>query len=263
MKAADFLGQALAALVGFTALHAPAASAEMFFGVPLAHGDLLFARGADNIVLYEGHAGPPAETPEDLWAGARAQILSEDSRAAPIAEWSHADFLRHFTEGHVNPAAIQPMGGALNALGVSVGHVAIFAKEPDGTPFVFEAAGKAEGVRRIAWTDWRDAAVDKNDIWIARLRLNEAEIAATVAEALKFDGARYDITNRNLADTSAFYCSKLIWFAVRQATGIALDGNAEPDRHLWYSPLQLLRSDHLLVLASSTEGDFSGSEAGE
>lgn len=228
--------------------------AETLHGVDLNHGDLIFLRGTEDIVFYQDSQ---VAAPEDLWEEARANILAEDERAATIETWSYADFLRHFGEGVDDPTSVRAMGGTLP---ISVGHVAIFFRDQEGLPFIFEAAGAAEGVQRVAWQKWKKHNVVGSDVWIARLTFSEKEIGEVVAEALKHDKAPYDITNRDLTDASAFYCSKLVWLAVKDATGVAMDGNQNGNRFLWYSPLQLLNSEFLDVVASSTDEPFSGLE---
>ena len=254
MSTTDFLVAARAVLIGLVAVAVVTAesAAETFYGVDLEHGDLIFVRGVDDIVLYEGAR---AETSEDLWAEARSRVLAADRRAAAIESWNYDDFVRHFTEDVTDPSSVEPMSGSQQ---VSVGHVAIFAFDESGAPFIFEAAGIAEGVRRLNWHEWKAKTVGDSEFWITRLIFEEDQINSVVEKALRYDKAPYDITNRDLADTSSFYCSKLVWLAVKQATGVAMDGNPNGNRYLWYSPRQLLESDFLFILASSTNESFSG-----
>jgi uncharacterized protein YycO len=67
--------------------------------------------------------------------------------------------------------------------------------------------------------------------------VKRAEIAI---EARRYVGRPYNFWNFDLADDTAFYCSKLAWLAIYRALGFPIDGVAEPKRSFWFSPKQFL-----------------------
>ena len=219
-------------------------------GNPLKHGDLIFTRGANDIVPYRGEgAGAWRELQRDILAGEAAAAVSE------IANWDHAHFLLHFNHGIDDLDAVANYASAGT---VSVGHVAIFYKD-EGASYVLEAAGPSLGVRTISWTDWLDENIERgNALWLARLRFDDAQINSFVQEALSHREKPYSLANRDLDDDREFYCSKLVWHAVKQATGVALDGNASGKRTLWFSPKKLLNNSQLKLVHSTIPESYSG-----
>jgi uncharacterized protein YycO len=138
-----------------------------------------------------------------------------------------------------------------------VGHVAIVDIDSDGAPAVIEAVyGKAPGgtsiVERISyekWIQWRNSPL----VWHGRLRNIDAAKRADIARAANDQLLKpYQFFNFDLSDASGFYCSKLAWFATMKATGIALDGDSNPRRQIWFSPLQAMNQrDRVEILSSA------------
>jgi hypothetical protein len=69
-------------------------------------------------------------------------------------------------------------------------------------------------------------------------------------EASKYIGRPYDFWNLDLADTSAFYCSKLVWLAIRYGLGFDIDGDSNPKRAFWFSPKQLINEPGIELIVN-------------
>ena len=163
---------------------------------------------------------------------------------------SYDTFLQVYGEG-VAPGAVTPYAGRL-----SVGHVAI-VRMIGGKATIVEAMWGI-GVREIAYEDW-GAEREGQWFWHGRLKAVDPSKRTEVAErAAEQVGKPYRFWNFNLQDDSGFYCSKLAWFATREATGVVIDDDPEPKRQLWLSPKQLLKSPHLQILHSP--GNYGASQ---
>ena len=138
-----------------------------------------------------------------------------------------------------------------------VGHVAIVDIDPaTNQRFVIEAiSGKGVGnfadcVERVLYDDWLR---ERGDILVWHARLKDYDPSARVAiasYARTHVGKPYDFWNFDLSSATGFYCSKLAWQSIQQTTGVVLDDNTDPKRFFWFSPLQTMKSPHLVVLSS-------------
>jgi len=106
------------------------------------------------------------------------------------------------------------------------------------------------GVRRISYADWlRDRPGEL--VWVGRLRGVSPERRAAVATwAAEQLGKPYNFWDFNLEDASGFYCSKLAWLSVLQGAGFPPDDDRNPQRVLWYSPKQLMKSKHIKLIVN-------------
>lgn len=260
IKARSFLLRACAWMAWFVCClgypAAPTLAAEdVHIGPPavadLQAGDLIWPKVPGAIIPY---AAPGQSTPTDreLWERERDEYLAtlrssptltdEDrQRIEILRDMSYETFLKVYTED-ASPVEVTPFGGA-----VGVGHVAIVRRVSGKSPTIVEAMWGI-GVREISYEDWK--AERKGQIfWHGRLKNLEPKVRSDVAElAFREVGKPYKFWNFNLADSSGFYCSKLAWLAIRNATGIVVDDKPDPVRMLWFSPKQFLKSPHLEIL---------------
>ncbi|MEL6978005.1 MAG: hypothetical protein AAGM38_04920, partial [Pseudomonadota bacterium] len=86
-------------VMGASLLAATAAQAVTFSGVELRHGDLIFMRGSNDIVVYADDGGSSA------WETVRNCVRGSNPE---IGTWSLSDFRRHFSTGVEDPRAIAP-----------------------------------------------------------------------------------------------------------------------------------------------------------
>jgi len=217
----------------------------------LQAGDLIWPKEPGAIIPYAA-PGQGAASDRALWERERDEYLAtlmssptltdEDKRRIDILKgMSYDTFLKVYTED-VSPDAVIPFGGI-----VGVGHVAI-VRRVDGKPPTIVEAMWGIGVREISYEAWK--AERKGQIfWHGRLTNIEPKLRADIAErAFREVGKPYRFWNFDLADESGFYCSKLAWLMIREATGIVVDDKPNPVRAIWFSPKQLLTSPHLEIL---------------
>lgn len=220
----------------------------------LESGDLLWPKKPNAIIPYDLKPDSGKETQEQRWtkerdayvrraraSGEPDAVRSADAIAAMTFEEFNARYLRDLQPGQPVPYGL---GGV-----VAVGHVAIVEKDANGEPYVIEALW-TPGVVRSSYADWLKGRPGEV-VWHGRLKGKSAEERARIAaEAKQFIGVPYDFWNFDLADTRGFYCSKLVWLAVKQAVGLPIDGDSNPRRRLWLSPKQVLNAtavERLLV----------------
>jgi hypothetical protein len=264
----NLLGSSLAVLPG-VASSQPASGPRRPDPQAFESGDLIWPKKEGAFVPY---ASAVEETTVDdnemQWKKERADFIRRaragqiGSSPEEIAYWKRVadkvellDFIAfyHAYAANSSPNAFITYGGGEF---LYVGHVAIVLIDPDsGKPLVVEAVtGKGMGcehcVSLMPYDKWLESRGDIL-VWHARLKnLPAKDRAAVAAYARGKLGRPYDFWNFDLSSDTAFYCSKLVWQSVRQATGVAMDGNDDPRRDFWYSPLQAMKSPHLQILSS-------------
>ncbi len=233
-------------------------------------GDLVWPKKQGAFVPY---ASSPEEISVDddevRWKKERADFIRRarsgalGSTPAEVAYWKRtADKIElldyqsfyHAYAANSSPSAFISYGGGEM---LYVGHIGIIDVDSVSQQrFVVEAvmgqgAGCEHCVSRISYGEWLRSRGDIL-VWHARLKGKDPAERSAIASAAKKGALSkpYDFWNFDLSDSSSFYCSKLVWWSTMQATGIALDGNAEPKRDFWYSPLQVMKSQYVEVLSS-------------
>lgn len=230
----------------------------------LQAGDFIWPKEPAAIIPYAA-PGQGATSDQALWESERdkylatlklsATLTDEDKRRIEILQgMSYDTFLKVYTED-VSPEAVIPFGGM-----VGVGHVAIVHRVDGKPPTIVEAMLKS-GVREVSYEEWKTER--KGQIfWHGRLKNIEPKLRAKIAElASREVGKPYNFWNFDLANKSGFYCSKLAWLMIRDATGIVVDDKPNPVRTIWFSPKQMLKSDHLEILQNP--GNFGQPRKGK
>lgn len=214
-------------------------------------GDFLWPKRPGAVVLYNSKVGSAGENEKKEWLESRDEYVKslkeqktlsslEKERLRALQKMSYESFLATYL-ADAPPSEVTQYGGHFGT-----GHVAIVRRK-DGKVTIVEAL-MGKGVREIPYDDW---IVERAGEWIWHGRLRDAsdEQRAAIAErAALYIGRPYHFWNFDLADDTGFYCSKLAWFATREATTTILDDNSNPRRLLWYSPRQLLASPHVIIL---------------
>jgi len=237
--------------IGPTALVA----AELSIGPPDAKdvdaGDLIWPKEPGAIIPYAA-PGQSTFTDQELWERERDEYIATLRSTRTVTEHDlqrieilqrmpYEKFLKVYNED-MSPEAVTPFGVI-----VGVGHVAIVRRTEGESPMIVEAM-QGIGVREVSYDAWK-AEREGQIFWHGRLKTSNPTLRAAVAErAYAQVGKPYKFWNFDLADESGFYCSKLAWLAIRDATGIVVDDNPNPVRKLWFSPKQLLKSPHLEIL---------------
>lgn len=224
-------------------------------------GDILWPRKGNQYIPYGTQPAGTFKTDKTEWEREKQQFLSRVKTDPKTSDYEQALASRlegisfeTFHERYVGDRG----EGELSAQGwiPYVGHVAmVFFK--DGAPWVVEAVpGK---VRTIAYEEWLSTRGHEY-VWHGRIRgLTAEQRVHMIAEAIRHESKPYDFWNFHLADEGGFYCSKLMWFALFRASGIAMDDDPEPRRFFWYSPKQMFKSQHIQILYSP--GDYGTASA--
>lgn len=237
-------------------------------------GDLVWPKRPGAFVPY---AGTPVnkllvdaeELREDEWNDLRIQYIRSARSDAPVINpdirayrmrvadvVENLSYTRFFNDysASVGPDDFQTFGAGQIAY---VGHVGIIEVDPsDRTPYVIEAVyGNALAckscVERVLYDEWLKARGNVL-VWHGRLTGLDVATRGGIAMIAKQQLDRpYQFFNFDLMDDTGFYCSKLVWFSVFRASGIALDNDSNPRRLKWFSPLQAMNSKKHIVLLSS------------
>ena len=232
-------------------------------------GDFIWPKKDGTFVPYSGTAQANAvvdeeELGEDEWMRARVQFIRRARSSAttgPDAEYhrrvadrledmTYTTFFHDYAAG-ITPSRFQTFG--FSSL-FYVGHVAIIDVDAtDGRPYVIEAIlGKSlacrKCVQRVPYDAWLKARGDIY-VWHGRVRGADAAAGSAIASAARPQiGKPYEFLNWDLLNEADFYCSKLVWYSVYKALGIALDNDTNPKRFIGFSPLQAIRSEKRVEL---------------
>jgi cell wall-associated NlpC family hydrolase len=144
-----------------------------------------------------------------------------------------------------------------------VGHIGLVDMR-QGQPWVIDATpdrhqpampGQAQpvnpsGVAAQSYDAWlQDTDHNRSQVWHGRVRQASAAQAQKMVDfALAQLGKAYSAWPWPFAKMDTFYCSELVWCAVRAGCGICLDDNASTWRVNWFTPAMALRSPHVQVL---------------
>jgi Permuted papain-like amidase enzyme, YaeF/YiiX, C92 family len=215
----------------------------------LRSGDFLWPKKPGAFVPYDYQPTGSIAQDQQRWteeknafvARARSSGNPNIARAAnEIEPLSYDEFRAIYLRGQV-PGQVTPYG--LDNV-ISVGHIAIVDIDNSGQPWVIEAL-LTPGVVRSSYDAWLQGRPGEI-VWQGRLKAFSPEKCATIAPAAKaYLGTRYDFWDFNLADTSGFYCSKLVWLSVMRSLNFAVDDNPNPVRVIWLSPKQILNSKNV------------------
>ncbi len=209
----------------------------------LQTGDLLFPRANDGWVPYlRGAANQTTAygAEEKEWLKLREQItggkgIIPDEARKKIATMSYDEFRAQYGGGG-NPA--------LFGVHFYTGHVVIF----DSGNVIEALWGNIDRVIEHSYADWAKERAD-DLVWQSRLTGRSANDLRKVCDEAKAQVNKpCDFLDFDLLDASGFYCSKLVWFSVWTALGLAMDDDDDAERLFWYSPKQLLHSKHLTAI---------------
>jgi hypothetical protein len=236
-------------------------------------GDIVWPKPPGAFVPYAGVPSGRAlveaeELREETWNQLRVEFIRQarspvaDADDATLAyQKKVADIVENMTYSsffHEYAAGVKP--DEFQAYGVGqlayVGHVAIIEIDTvSRMPYVIEAVyGQSLAckscVQRVPYRDWLNARGDIL-VWHGRVRNIDAQKRTLIAASAKQElNKPYRFFNFDLSDNGGFYCSKLLWYSVFKATGIAIDGKTDARRFIWFSPLQAIRSENIELLSS-------------
>ena len=211
----------------------------------LQSGDFVWPKKPGAYVPYNSGSINDTTQDRELWAQEKLAYLqaSQGKNYADALTEKRSQFLREldYREFIAVYAGAQKIGqpGVYSGGSVYVGHVGMITKDTDGVPWVIEALMPA-GVVRVKYVDWIAGRPDAA-VWLGRLKGVSADQRGAVSIfAENYIGAPYNFWNFDLNDDSSFYCSKLAWLSCYRTLHIALDGDMNHKRMLWFSPKQFL-----------------------
>lgn len=219
-------------------------------------GDLIWPRKPDEWIPYDSDFYEEGQDAAKQWQQARDKFVDSIKHKGPLAtpqERAAVNNVSDLTYEQFTKLYLQEQNrddfykrGSSSAF--SVGHVAIIT-ETKRDPVVVEALwGKVNKVHTIQYSEWIKGRADEV-VWQGRLiGFNSDQRISFAKEALVYEGRPYDFWNFDLNDPSGFYCSKLAWLSAFRALHVALDGNNEPRRSIWFSPKQLMNSDRVVLI---------------
>ena len=219
----------------------------------LKHGDLIWPRSPNQFILYRLEPTGDNSVDRKTWEKDKKAYIANTKNSGSstyekaAAEWLQEISYDQFRYSYFGTAQDehQEMFGLPAPY---TGHVGIISIEK-GKAWVVEAV--QGGVQIIPYKDWL-AERKSADVWVGRLKkIKSSDLKRIVKVAKKQIGKPYRLMNRDLADDSSFYCSKLVWFSVFNSLKIALDNDPDPRRFGWYSPKQLMGSPYIQLMFSS------------
>jgi Permuted papain-like amidase enzyme, YaeF/YiiX, C92 family len=255
-KGSTFIAEFLLSVIAAFPLlvHAAGATATPPAAALLQAGDLVWPKKPGAIVPYNSRPGEAGERDAMRWQKEKEAYLDEVRREpnpSPQEKERYSTLQKMTYEEFVSSYLADRPAGQPATFGVgnlSVGHVGII-EITDGKPFVLEAI-MGLGVRRISYADWLRDRPDEL-VWLGRLKGVPSEKRSAVAKrAAEQIGKPYNFWDFDLKDTSGFYCSKLAWLSVLLGAGFPPDDNPNPERVLWYSPKQLMKSNYIDLIVN-------------
>jgi hypothetical protein len=220
----------------------------------LQAGDLIWPKKPGTIIPYNSRPGEADKRDALRWRKEKEAYLNqvrsnpnpspqERERYAALQKMTYEEFANYYLGGRI------PGQPATFGLGdIAVGHVGII-EIIDGKPFVVEAMW-GPGVQRLSYADWLQKRPGEL-FWVGRLKGVPPEKRAAVAQrAAEQIGKPYNFWDFDLEDANGFYCSKLAWLSILQGAGFPPDDDPDPNRVLWYSPKQLIKSKHVELIAN-------------
>lgn len=214
---------------------------------PPAHtlrtGDLVWVKRDDQIVFFADRT-PFALSSTAVEQGA-AQALQSKA-------WSAAQ------RAHIEQWQPEPMHAD-----IWVGHVGMVQLR-GGQPWVVDATpdrhqptmpglpapANPHGVAAQSYAAWlADSDHAQSHVWHGRVNaLSPMQAHAALDYAVQQLGKPYRFLPWGFASEQSFYCSELVWCAVRHASGIVLDDEPSTLRVDWFTPCLAINSPHIQVL---------------
>ncbi|MFT4036345.1 MAG: hypothetical protein QM679_12300 [Patulibacter sp.] len=200
-------------------------------------GDVLWRRRWTDVIPSIGRAMPHAPAakresrrpvgtePSSRYRWALQRLLELERRLGLVERLAHVK----------EDDGPDRVAGRVVASNYYVGHPAIVERR-GGRIWIVDATPHRGGIAITPYEEWLDD-LPGCSLWHGRLRGFERDRRALVAlAAASAKGRPYSLLNLHLDDIGGFYCSKLLWWAVWNSLGLAIDSKPIPARCRWLTP---------------------------
>jgi Permuted papain-like amidase enzyme, YaeF/YiiX, C92 family len=208
------------------------------------------------------------QTGDLVWPRAGWQIVSFDDDRTRSQPW-HVAYAQEIAKPGISSEETEQLD--LFVRDIWVGHIALI-EIVDGIPWVVDATPNRSGWAEprtdgVAMQPYQafldDAAHTESHIWHGRIKpefVNPADNFGQrlVDAAKKHIGAKYSIKPRGLAKPNKFYCSKLIWHALRDGLGITLEKKGLRVPQPWFTPWDVMQADCVQLLYQPAGKSYRG-----
>lgn len=229
----------------------------------LESGDFVWAKMPNATVLYDA---PPDDLfdrnaegiSERQWYAEREKFLISEKNASTdkpfqrrsievIEKMDFRQFVREYAGNEVAARIPDREPESFFRDVIYIGHVGIVSASA-GQISIVEATMHPSGVYEVPYSEWINRRSDQS-VWVGRLSAESSIRRDAIAQSAREEVKKpYDFWNFDLDDDSNFYCSKLAWFCTFNALKIAIDGNINPKRSIWFSPKQMIHCQGLDIL---------------
>lgn len=208
------------------------------------------------------------QTGDLVWPRADWQLVSFDENRTQNEPW-HQAYAQEIAKPNLSTEEAEQLD--LFVRDIWVGHVALI-EIIDGVPWVVDATPersgwakpRTDGVATQAYQAFLDdASHTESHIWHGRLKpefvgQSEGFGQRLVNAAKKHMGIKYSINPRGLAQADNFYCSKLIWHALRDGLGITLEKTGLQVPQPWFTPWDVMQAKCVQLLYSPAGKSYRG-----
>jgi cell wall-associated NlpC family hydrolase len=194
------------------------------------------------------------QTGDLVWPRADWQLVSFDENRTQNEPW-HQAYAREMAKPNLSTGEAEQLD--LFVRDIWVGHVALI-EIIDSVPWVVDATPHRSG-----WAEPRtdgvatqpyqafldDASHTESHVWHGRLiGQSEGFGQLLVNAAKKYMGAKYSINPFGLETNDKFYCSQLIWHALRDGLGIELEKKGLRVPQPWFTPWDVMQAGCIRLL---------------
>lgn len=216
-------------------------------------GDLVWVKRDDQFIAFSD-AHPAQQVLATVQASAQAALQQPDwspQQRQEIASWQPDPWSADIWVGHIG--IIHMVQGQPWVIDATPSR---HQPRIDGLPVPTNQPGVAVQTY-AAWLS--DSDHTTSHVWHGRVKMLSAiQAQATVDFARGHIGKAYRFLPWGFASNELFYCSELVWCAVRQASGIILDDIASTLRVDWFTPWMAMKSPHIEMLYAPPNRPYGG-----
>jgi cell wall-associated NlpC family hydrolase len=210
-------------------------------------GDLVWVKRDDQFIAFTDRDGAMhAKTTADA---AQANVEAGKRQALAHSTWTAAE-RQHIAQWQPDPLHADIWVGHVGIIHIHMGQPWVVDATPDRHQPNLSgqiAPMNPQGVAAQTYAAWlSDTGHTQSHVWHGRVKgLSDAQAETTIDYARSHIGKPYRFLPWGFASGELFYCSELVWCAVRESSGILLDGIASTLRVNWFTPWMAMKSQHI------------------